>query len=492
MKSLLLSAFLSCTAVWVSSGETWPVLRTYEGESLRKVKMPLGGIGTGTISLTGRGGLVDWEIRNHPDKGFTPATSGPNLTVFCPNFTIRCAWGTNRIARLLEGPLRTDEYEGVQGCVAPNHGFPRFSRATFKVAYPLAQVELRDEKLPLAVTLEAMNPLVPGDPDASGIPAVLLRWRVTNLSGERMDVSVCGTIVNNLYGAFPNDGELCIRIGHDTGTVSHATNVRHPGWSAGLNAFWKRFLARGDVADTPPDAPDYWRRIPVEHLAAAIRLIPGETRAIPFVIAWRAPSRTAWANGRLPVKERCVGNHYAQIYPTALAAADDLLARLPELEAKTVAFVESVLSARAPDVVKEAALFNLSTFRTETCFRTADGHFFGWEGCGNTWGSCHGTCTHVWGYEHALVDLWPSLARDVLDLQFGPALHPDGGMSFRIGLPLATDAGLGKGVAADGQMQCVVKAFEYTRKSGDAEWLKRTWPAIRRAVEFAWIDVSES
>ena len=33
------------------------------------IAFPLGGIGTGTISLGGRGNLRDWEIFNRPDKG---------------------------------------------------------------------------------------------------------------------------------------------------------------------------------------------------------------------------------------------------------------------------------------------------------------------------------------------------------------------------------------------------------------------------------------
>ena len=33
------------------------------------IGFPLGGIGTGTVSLGGRGQLRDWEIFNRPDKG---------------------------------------------------------------------------------------------------------------------------------------------------------------------------------------------------------------------------------------------------------------------------------------------------------------------------------------------------------------------------------------------------------------------------------------
>src|SRR5437868_14826703 len=43
--------------------------RTFTGESLREIAFPLGGIGTGTVSLGGRGQLRDWEIFNRPGKG---------------------------------------------------------------------------------------------------------------------------------------------------------------------------------------------------------------------------------------------------------------------------------------------------------------------------------------------------------------------------------------------------------------------------------------
>lgn len=48
----------------VSEISKWPVLKTYIGENLSEVAMPLGGIGTGTVSIGGRGDLRDWEIGN--------------------------------------------------------------------------------------------------------------------------------------------------------------------------------------------------------------------------------------------------------------------------------------------------------------------------------------------------------------------------------------------------------------------------------------------
>lgn len=39
----------------MSSNPHWPVLKHYDQNHLARIAMPLGGIGTGTISLGGRG-----------------------------------------------------------------------------------------------------------------------------------------------------------------------------------------------------------------------------------------------------------------------------------------------------------------------------------------------------------------------------------------------------------------------------------------------------
>ena len=523
MKLGLAMAVAALTTVTMAD---WPVLKTYEGTALRKVKMPLGGIGTGTISLSGRGGLVDWEVMNRPAKGFTPFTQSwpPSYN---PSFAIRCETSDGRrVARLLEGPVDGGDYEGGLGSRTPNNGFPRFDRVTFGAAYPLATVAYEDAEVPLEVRLEAMNPLVPGDARASGMPVALLRWRLRNPTGGAVRASVVGTMINfagvtagvppndslcarraaayareglrgvvlsgeaknDPEGAHPSSGEFALLTRETDGAVTAAVDIREPGWGVAMDRFWSRFVARGDVADTPRDDSTATRRLHAAQLAVTVDVPAGGEATVPFVLAWRFPNRLKWScDFNRPRAADKVGNWYAKEWPSAAAAARDFFAALPELERKTVGFVQGVLAPDVPAVVKEAALFNLSTLRTETCFRTEDGNFFGWEGCDENRGSCYGNCTHVWGYEHALVDLWPDLARRMLDLEFGPQLDARGHMTFRVKLPLKDDGSLTGGVAcADGQMQCVVKACEYWLKTGDAAWLGRTWPAVRRAMAFCW------
>src|ERR1700685_916356 len=72
----------------------------YTGERRRYVAFPLGGIGTGSVSLTGSGGLSDWSIRNRPPihefNGYS-------------HFAIKAEQAGKLLgARVLNGP-----YEGV-------------------------------------------------------------------------------------------------------------------------------------------------------------------------------------------------------------------------------------------------------------------------------------------------------------------------------------------------------------------------------------------
>ena len=521
----------------------WTMLKSYEGEALRKIKMPLGGIGTGTVSLSGRGGLVDWELMNAPAKGFTPRTRDWPPAVW-PNFVIRTKADDKTSARLLEGPLDKAEYEGQMGSSVPNHNFPRFEKAIFKASYPLAEVELTDKSVPVEVKLQAMNPLVPHDSKASGRPAILLRWCVHNPGRSPVEVSICGTMVNFCgekpnrfwfgkddervekkfesdalrgivlsghrspreslgvrdvpYGerpreplpACPFNGEIALSVPKLLPVeISAASEIREPGaWGVAMDRWWRRFLECGDVADTVRDSTSV-ENPHIAQLAVKTTIAPGELGEIPFILSWRFPNRLSWhANAEKADPEERVGNWYATQWKSATDAAEDFWTNLHGDETKTIEFVNSVLATKAPDVIKESALFNLSTLRSETCFRTEDGNFYGWEGCADAYGSCYGNCTHVWGYEHCLVDLWPDLARSMLDSEFGPQLDERGHMSFRVGLPLSKRA-RGEGVAcADGQMQTIIKAGEYWQRTNDDAWLAKQWPNIRRAMEFCWIE----
>ena len=57
------------------SDPEWPSLKRYDGAHLARIALPIGGIGTGTVSLGGRGDLRDFELMNRPGKGFVPTAA---------------------------------------------------------------------------------------------------------------------------------------------------------------------------------------------------------------------------------------------------------------------------------------------------------------------------------------------------------------------------------------------------------------------------------
>ncbi len=137
-------------------------VRRFSGRQLREIAFPLGGIGTGTVSLGGRGQLRDWEIFNRPGKGFVMPFSFATLWVEQK--------GEPPLTRVLESRLQPPYSSGGGLPFEQAAGLPRLERAIFTGAYPFARIEFADAQLPISVALEAFNPLIPLDADESGLP----------------------------------------------------------------------------------------------------------------------------------------------------------------------------------------------------------------------------------------------------------------------------------------------------------------------------------
>jgi len=482
----------------------WPVLKSYDSAHLSRIALPLGGIGTGTVALGGRGHLCDWEVMNRPSKGFAPANT------FFALFAQPA--GGAPVTRALEGPLPEFLYEGDRGCKAPNHSLPRFRNCRFETAYPFGQVRLSDPDVPVDVCLEAFNPLVPGDVEASSIPAVVLRYTLKNRTAKRVDASICGNLQNfigtdgthgkplknmNTFRRGGKDGWKGVfmdsagvdpasefygtmALSTDAATVSYRTAWPTLSWGNTLLDYWDDFSADGKLE--PRDGAD--QDAPMASLAGTVTLPPRATRSITFLLTWRFPNRMTWHPAD-ETPER-VGNYYATRYRDAWDVVRKTAPKLAALEARTLAFVRAFCDSELPAVVKEAALFNVSTLRSQTCFRIESGEFFGWEGCDDTCGCCWGSCTHVWNYETATAFLFGALACNMRRIEFRHATDENGLMCFRVHIPLA-QARKWPVAAADGQLGCIMKLYREWKLSGDTGMLKELWPSARRALAFCWI-----
>ena len=524
----------------------WPVLKSYDAGHLLRIALPIGGIGTGTVSLGGIGDLRDWEIVNRPAKGWRPGDRRPGLagpSVFQRRTNTFFALyarpeGGDAIARALEGPVDLTDYEGSHGARTTNSQLPRFRDAEFHTAYPFGQVTLSDPAVPLDARLEGFNPFIPGDTDGSSIPAAVIRFVLTNPGSVPVDAAVCGSLENfigtdgrygqpdkntnefrddGVRGIFMQGGDVpvnseqwgTVALTTTAADVSHRTAWPILAWGDGLLDFWDDFAADGRL-ETRSGATDDDRHLreffkgvadsPVGSVSASVTVPPGESVAVTFLLTWHFPNRLTWDQNRQcgpdgdcecgddEVSKDFIGNYYTTQYVDAWEVATRTAAALDDLEERTIAFVSAFVESDLPEVVKEAALFNLSTLRTQTCFRTPDGQFYGWEGCFDDVGCCPGSCTHVWDYEQSTAFLFGDLSRSMRDVQFSHATDAAGLMSFRIGLPLAERASDWGLAAADGQMGCIMQLYRDWQLCGDDDFLREQWAGARRALEFCWIE----
>ena len=150
------------------------------------------------------------------------------------------------------------------------------------------------------------------------------------------------------------------------------------------------------------------------------------------------------------------------------------------------------------DVAVTHLAAQLSTLRSPTCFRTADGRFFGFEGVlgastvmwsGEFGGSCPLNCTHVWNYEQALAATFPELERSMRETEFDVMQAPEGYVPHRVAMPVYLRQFWGEVIggpeepALDGMLGCVLKTYREVRRGAGHEWLQRYWPNVVRLID---------
>ncbi|MFK4852640.1 GH116 family glycosyl hydrolase [Microbacterium sp. ZW T6_19] len=508
---------------------------------------PLGGIGTGNVSIGARGELRDWEFENLPDKGRRNPYSF---------FAIHAAPETGpAVTRVLEARL-TGRHDADAGYSFDQlAGLPRLDAAMLHGEYPVVDIDFTDGVLPVDVSLHAFTPLVPLDADASGIPAAVLRYRVTNPGACAVAVTVVGSVSHTAGRAAPGpDAPWGMRAtqtvrwrddgvvrGLDFGidlppddpgygtlsltTTDAATTVKPQWvtsyWPDGARLFWNDLTDDGLLAaeprltledrprglfaelDADPDAAPLTEqemlaklpRIRTGSLGIVHTLAPGESRDFEFVLSWSFPNRRRGWHGHIVLDDPddgVVRNHYATLWPDAWTAARHLHDELPALERATDAFVDALYGGSLDAVLVDAIGANVAAARSTTGFvvespnaELGEGPVFAaWEGSFDHGGSCEGTCTHVWSYAQTLAWLFPSLERSARRVEYLLETDDAGAQKFR-GNRIFGGPSWFMGPAVDGQLGTLLRLHREWRFSGDEEFLRELWPAASRTLDYA-------
>ncbi len=488
--------------------------RVFEGRYLNEIAFPLGGIGTGTVSLGGRGQLRDWEIFNRPNKGGTLPFSF--VTLWCR------AKGSEPLARVLEARPQPP-YTGSHGFSrVTGAGLPHLESARFLGAYPLATIEFSDAGLPLRIRLEAFTPFVPLEVDDSALPCAILRYHLRNTASQPVEAAIAFSLLNPVgydgiakftgkrfagfgqnVAEFVAGADFCglkfssgkykpddprfgtMALVADQSQASHLLRWAEGQWWDDYHQWWDEFSETGRFAQPLPARPSPDGATDISTLAPRLELRPGEERAITFLLAWHFPVRENYWNREPEYRGKRFRNRYAERFADAWAVAEHARRELPRLERSTREFLGAWRETTLPAAVLDAASSQASIIRTNTCMLAEGAKFFAFEGCNDDSGCCPMNCTHVWNYAQAVAFLFPALERSMRETDFLHNLRDDGSMAFRTLIPLGEPLWKFR-PAADGQFGCVLKVYREWQLSGDAEFLRRLWPQVKRAIEYAW------
>jgi non-lysosomal glucosylceramidase len=493
----------------------------YKGERTRYIAFPLGGIGSGGLSISGSGRLIDWSIRNRP------ALQGYNGY---SHFAIKAEKdGALVDARVLNGPYDLNP-SGAPAVRKMFDGFghganrqtlvgvPHFREVDFYGRFPTADLVFKDERFPGGVRLSASSPFIPHNDRDSSMPVAMFEFEIVNDTADELTYTLAGTLGN--YGSnsgihtFSREGGISslhltssdatlpatergdLTIATDADDVDHTDHHYRGQWFDDLAVYWKEFARPGRLAKRHYDQPRTSRHMSLqpEHatLGARFVLAPGMRKTVRFAITWNFPQGDIyWAYRDKPdgvIPDRATPswtNYYATQWADSTASAREALTRWDALTSATAAFRDGLFGTSMPAEVKDAASATLALLRTATCIRLENGELWAWEGQHTQDGSCEGTCTHVWNYQQAVSHLFPAIERTLRETEFRYNQLPTGGLTFRQKLPLGAGFDI-IGPCADGHFGAIVKTYRDWKLCGDTEWLRRYWPNVKRAIEYAW------
>jgi hypothetical protein len=238
-------------------------------------------------------------------------------------------------------------------------------------------------------------------------------------------------------------------------------------------------------------------------LAVPFHLEPGESRTIELLFAWHFPNRTIGSDqfgstADVPAEPTWIGNHYSSTFAGADEVVRYYAAHREDLRDASVRWRDAIFGSALPTVVQELLSTQPALIRSPTTFRTADGHFFGYEGVlgestlnwnANAGGSCPLNCTHVWNYEQAVARLFPSLERSMRWVDWEVLQAPDGSLPHRVLLPLGVPQRHGRIIggpdraALDGMLGGILKTYREARQGGGRAWLEDQLPHMRRLLD---------
>mgnify|MGYP000451958449 FL=1 len=508
-----------CLCLWASCSSMEEVRdynEKYTGEYTSRIAFPIGGLGTGMFCVEGSGAISNMNIRHKTEMLNEP-------TMFAGLYLK----GVDNGSIVVEGqvpdwkkfgqPQSTKGYGGTWG-------LPRFKDCDFEVKFPFAKLRMSDDELKMDVTMKVWNPFIPTDENNSGLPVAGFEYTFKNKYAKEVeaifsynsknfvDIRNGGASIRPIENGF-----IISQKGTETQPFHQAdfaiftdepeTKVNYcwfRGWSFDSFTMCWNEMSSGVIKENPANMAD----APGASLYVPFRLQPGESKTIRLYMAWYVPFSLVReglepiddvdvpivpvVNERgepagyidtsiqLPDKDR---PWYSSRFANIEEVADYWMKNYNTLKEKTELFTDAFYATTLPAEVVEAVAANLTILKSPTIFRQYDGRMWNWEGCGNEYGSCYGSCTHVWNYAQAIPHLFPKMERTLRETEFFVSQAKNGHQAFRSALPIRPIRH-NFHAAADGQLGGIMKVYRDWHIYGNDEWLKLIYSYVQNSLDY--------
>lgn len=490
-------------------------MKEYRGNQTQNIAFPLGGIGTGSVSLGGNGMLVDPEINNAPNR---------ECCFDMTNFAVKAECDGELLdSRILAGDFIKDRQGTLHNYYGENAygignvdlaGLKHFENSVFKASFPIARIDFCDKNFPADVTLTAYNPFIPSNDKDSSIPAAFFDIELKNTSDKDIDYTVLFSVTNVLkykgIGQMKSKGKITsvvmnglsnrrnsLKYGNMTIATDAKRTAYQESWFRGdffdkLTLFMNDLNTAGDIKNRFYKKPEECGKPDTSTVTATVNIKAGKTETLHFVLAWYVPNAQMGENKQNVEATVFNGvgkykNYYATQFKDSFDVASYCLKNRKRLFGDTFAFSQALESSNMPASVLDAVTSNLAILKSTTVLRLEDGSFWAWEGVKRNVGSCFGTCQHVWNYDYAMPFLFPQLSKQLRSNEFKYTMEDSGLIHFRMPVNFKeNDKYFMERSCVDGQMGTVIKAYREWKLSGDDEWLQQNWEKIKLLIEFAW------
>lgn len=489
----------------------------YTGEYLNRVAFPIGGLGAGMFCMEGTGAISHVSIRNRPEIFNEPGM-----------FTAISIKGIKNGAKLLEGPVPDWKKFGLResgnGLGGATTGLPHFRHASFLTRFPFCYLDMHDEDLPLKVQVTGWSPFIPTDENNSSLPVGAMEYKFTNTGKTTLDavfsfnsknflrIDKGKNSISSIQNGFilsetgttekPNRTDLAVFTDDDATVVNHCWF--RGGWWDPLTMAWNT-VKNGEVQAVAPVEKD----APGATLFVPFKIAAGKEKIVKLMMAWYTPDSEMTYGKMGERKENCDpgsgccnspadiqldkydgdfnGKFYKPWYSSQFKNIEEAAAYWKQqynlLKKNSTLFKNAFYASSLPPEVTEAVAANLTILKSPTVMRQYDGRLWSFEGCGDNWGCCHGSCTHVWNYAQAIPHLFPALERSLRHTEFCESQNKEGHQNFRATLPIQP-ASHEFHSAADGQLGGIMKVYREWRISGDNEWLKKMYPLVKTSMDY--------